>query len=152
MEQNLLEKAKQMFQEVANDMGLVLVSVRYYTGEDGPVLEVLIDKDFSITMEEIQNYTDRVNPLLDAMDDSEEGYVLDISSGGRERLIPFADLGNFLTRWLSVKLRQSGETLLMQLDSFEDGKATFHHFLKGRKKKEVLTEEQAETIHMGYKA
>ncbi len=152
MDQNLLEKAKQMFQEVAADMGLVLVSVRFYTGEDGPVLEVLIDKDFSITMEEIQAYTDRVNPLLDAMDDSEEGYVLDISSGGSERLIPFADLEKFLTRWLSVKVKESGETLLMQLDSYQDGKATFHHFLKGRKKKEVLTEDQVEMIHMGYKA
>ena len=139
MDQNTLEKAKEMFQKAADELGLTLVSTRYYVSkEDGPVLEVLIDRDFEITMDEI--------------DTSEEGYVLDISSGGSQREIPFDSLERFLSRWLDVKLKKNGDVILMQLDKVENGKAFLHHFIKGRKKNEVLTEDDVDSIHMGYKA
>ncbi len=153
MDQTLLEKAKEMFQKSADELGLTLVSVRYYVSkEEGPVLEVLIDRDFEITMDEIQSYTDKVNPLLDEIDDSEEGYLLDISSGGSQREIPFASLSKFISRWLDVKLKKSGEVITMQLDKLEDDKAYLHHFIKGRKKQEILTADDVDTIHIGYKA
>ncbi len=153
MDQNLLEKAKEMFQRCADEMGLTLVSCRYYVSqEEGAVLEVLIDRDFEITMDEIQAYTDKVNPLLDEMDDSEEGYMLDISSGGSLREIPFSSLEKFITRWLDVKMKKSGEVIAMQLDKVEEGKAYLHHFIKGRKKNEVLSIDDVDTIHIGYKA
>lgn len=153
MDQNILEKAKEMFQKSADELGLTLVSVRYYNSkEDGNILEVLIDHDFSITMEEIEKYTELVNPLLDEIDDSEEAYVLDISSGGSEREIDFASLDKFIGKWLDVKLKKTGEVILMQLDQIEDGKAIFHHFIKGRKKKEILTSDEISSIRMGYKA
>ena len=139
MDQNTLEKAKEMFQKAADELGLTLVSTRYYVSkEDGPVLEVLIDRDFEITMDEI--------------DTSEEGYVLDISSGGSQREIPFDSLERFLSRWLDIKLKKNGDVILMQLDKVENGKAYLHHFIKGRKKNEVLTEDDVDSIHMGYKA
>ena len=153
MDQNTLEKAKEMFQKAADELGLTLVSTRYYVSkEDGPVLEVLIDRDFEITMDEIEKFTDKVNPLLDESDTSEEGYVLDISSGGSQREIPFDSLERFLSRWLNVKLKKNGDVILMQLDKVENGKAFLHHFIKGRKKNEVLTEDDVDSIHMGYKA
>ncbi len=153
MDQVLLEKAKEMFQKSAEEMGLTLVSCRYYVSkEEGAVLEVLIDRDFEITMDEIQAYTDKVNPLLDEIDDSEEGYLLDISSGGSEREIPFSSLGKFVSRWLDVKMKKSGDVITMQLDKFEDDKAYLHHFIKGRKKNEVLSADDVDTIHIGYKA
>ena len=153
MDQNTLEKAKIIFQKVADEMGLTLVSTRFYQSkEDGPVLEVLIDHDFQITMEEIQNFTDKVNPLIDEIDSSEEGYLLDISSGGSERVIPFQTLDKFIGQWLDVKLKKNGDVVSMMLDDVKDGKASFHYFQKGKKTKLVLNEDDVDTIHMGYKA
>lgn len=153
MNQITLEKAREIFQKTAEEMGLQLVSCKYIpNGIDGPVLEVLIDKDFNISLDEIGAYTERVNPLLDEIDDSEEGYTLEISSGGSEREIPFSMLPSLLGKWLDIKLKKSGEVIAMMLDEFSDEKATLHYFIKGRKKKEVLTAEDVESIHMGYKA
>lgn len=153
MNQITLEKAREIFQKTADEMGFELVSCKYIPqGVDGPVLEVLIDKDFNISLEEIGAYTEKVNPLLDEIDDSSEGYTLEISSGGSERVISFDMLSGFIGRWLDVKLRKNGEVITMMLDEFDGQKATLHHFIKGRKKKEVLACDDVEVIYMGYKA
>lgn len=153
MNKETLEKAKEIFQKTCDEMSLQLVSVKYITsGSDGPVLEVLIDHDFNITMDEIEQFTEKVNPLLDEIDDSEDGYMLDISSGGSERTISFYDLSFLIGKWLDVTLVESGETVLVQLDSIENDVALFHNFIKGRKKKYELKADMIKVIHMGYKA
>ena len=152
MDSTALNKAKEIFEKTCDEMSLQLISVKYLTSKDGPVLEVLIDKDFNITMDEIETFTEKVNPLLDEIDDSEEGYMLDISSGGSEREIHFSDLEKLVSRYLDIKLKKSQETITAQLDSIEDGVANVHYFIKGRKKKLELKEEDVESIRMGYKA
>lgn len=153
MELSTLEKVKETLAKAAEELSLDLVSVRYYKDEQmGMVLEVLIDKDYQITMDQIQEYTDKVNPLLDEITDLDEAYMLDISSGGSEREIPFEDTSKLLDHYLDIKLAKSGSTITAKALSYEDGKLIVVYFIKGRKKQLVLQKEDVEKIHMGYKA
>lgn len=148
-----LTNIDEILKKACEELSLTLVSTRFYKDpEMGDMLEVLIDKDYSITMDEIEAFTEKVNPLLDALPELDIPYTLDISSGGSEREIPFADLRKFLNHYLDIKLKKSGETITIKPLSFEEGVLKGQYFIKGRKKSVELTEEDIESIHMGYKA
>lgn len=152
MTQELQDKIKKICQDAADELGLTLVSYRYLkNGENGPTLEVLIDKDFDISMKEIEEFTDKVNPLIDQVDDSDEAYYLDISSGGSERDIPFASLYKFENEWLDITLATGEKITALEL-SFDGEIVSVQYFIKGRKKKLRLKKEDIKTIRMGYKA
>ncbi|MCR4699195.1 MAG: hypothetical protein K5762_07520 [Bacilli bacterium] len=153
MELSTLDKVKETLAQAAKELDLDLVSVRYYNDEQmGMVLEVLIDKDYQITMDQIQEYTDKVNPLLDEITDLDEAYMLDISSGGSEREIPFEDTAKLLDHYLDIKMAKSGETITAKALSYNEGELTVVYFIKGRRKQLVLHKDDVEKIHMGYKA
>lgn len=148
-----LTQTKEVLQKACDEMAFQLVSVRYYhDGELGDVLEVLIDKDYNITMDEIQAYTDKVNPLLDEIAELDQPYTLDISSGGSQREIPFEDTPKFVDRYLDIKLSKSQETMTVKVSGFKDDVLSCFYFIKGRKKKLDLRREDISSIHMGYKA
>lgn len=148
-----LEHAKEVLEKSAVDLSLQLISVRFYhDAEMGDVLEVLIDKDYNITMDEIEAYTDKVNPLLDELPELDIPYTLDISSGGSEREIPFEDIKKFVDKFLEIQLSQSNEKVLMKVLSFEDDTLEGQYFIKGRKKVVKLKKEDIISVHMGYKA
>ena len=153
MDQNTLDEVKKVLQKVADELSLQLVSTRYYRDEEmGMVLEVLIDKDYQITMDQIQEYTDKVNPLLDEVTSLEESYMLDISSGGSEREIPFEDCSKLISHYLDIKIKKSGETITAKLLEANDESIDVVYFIKGRRKQLHLSKDEVETIHMGYKA
>jgi ribosome maturation factor RimP len=148
-----LDHVKEVLQAAADELGLELVSVRFYhDAEMGDMLEVLIDKDYQITMDEIQKYTDKVNPLLDEIPELDVPYTLDISSGGSLREIPFEDTSKFVDRYLEIKLSKSKETILAKVSSFQGETLNVFYFIKGRKKNLALRKEDVESVHMGYKA
>lgn len=148
-----LEKAKKIFAEEAKDMGLDLISVKAKQSKDGEILEVFIDKDYAIDMKTIEEYTDRVSPKLDEIVELKDPYFLDISSGGSEREIPYGDVKKLIGHYLEVKVKKSGETLLAKATSVdEENKLHLFYFIKGRKKQVVLSSDEIESIHMGYKA
>lgn len=148
-----LDHVTEVLKKVADEEGLELVSTRFYhDSEMGDVLEVLIDHDYSITMDEIQSYTDKVNPLLDEMPELDIPYTLDISSGGSERLIPFEDTAKFVDRYLDIQLAKTKETITAKVISFADDTLKVSYFIKGRKKTLELKKDDIESVHMGYKA
>ncbi len=148
-----LTNIDEILKKACDELSLTLVSTRFYKDpEMGDMLEVLIDKDYNITMDEIEAFTEKVNPLLDALPELDIPYTLDISSGGSEREIPFEDLGKLLDHYLDIKLKKSGETITIKPLSFEEGVLKGQYFIKGRKKSVELTKEDIESIHMGYKA
>ncbi len=152
MVQELQDEIKNICQKTADEMGLTLVSFRFLAnGDNGPTLEVLIDRDFDISMKEIEEFTDKVNPLIDKVDQTDEAYVLDISSGGSERNIPFEKLSRFLSQWLDITLK-TGEKITALLLSFDGTEMGVQYFIKGRKKKLKLVSADVKTIRMGYKA
>ena len=152
MVQELQDEIRKICQDTAEEMGLVLVSFRFLSkGENGPTLEVLIDRDFDISMKEIEEFTEKVNPQIYEIDDSEEAYFLDISSGGSQRSIPFSMLERFVGSWLDITLT-NGETITAYADAFDGNALLVHYFIKGRKKKLSLEKKDVRTIHMGYKA
>ena len=152
MVHDLQDEIKNICQKTADEMGLTLVSFRFLAnGDNGPTLEVLIDRDFDISMKEIEEFTEKVNPLIDKVDQTDEAYVLDISSGGSERNIPFEKLSRFLSQWLDITLK-TGEKITALLLSFDGTEMDVQYFIKGRKKKLKLVSADVKTIRMGYKA
>lgn len=154
MKEEYLSKAKEIFNKVADEMGITVVSIKSKNDpEMGEVLEVLIDKNFDITIDDIQLYTDKVNELLDLLDDSDvQGYTLDISSSGSEREIDFSLLDCFIDRWLDITLKSSGEKITCKLEEKTAQEIKVYYFIKGRKKTIRLKEEDISSIRMGYKA
>lgn len=154
MNESFLQKAEEIFHQAAIKLSLEVVSIKNYNDpEMGKVLEVLLDHDYNITMEEIEAFTDMVNPLLDEIaDDDKEGYILDIASGASEKKIPFEKLSSFVEQWLDVKLKESGEVKTLFLDEVKDDTAKFHCFIKGKRTKVLLNEQDVLSIKMGYKA
>jgi len=152
MDSEVLEQAREILRKAADEMGVELLSVRYLeTGENGPTLEVRIDKDYAIDMATIEAYTDKVNPLLDALPES-EGYVLDIASGGSERLIPYEDLGKLVGRYLDLELVSGEKVPTAKLLAEDEAGIEVLYFIKGRKKDRKLRKDEVASIHMGYKA
>ncbi len=148
-----LTNINEILKKVCDELSLQLVSTRFYKdSEMGDMLEILIDKDYNITMDEIEAFTEKVNPLLDALPELDFPYTLDISSGGSEREIPFKDIGKLMGYHLDIKLKKTGETITLKPLTFEEGILKGQHFIKGRKKSVELTKDDIESIHMGYKA
>lgn len=152
MDTATLDRVKELCQKEADAQGLELISVRYYDDSlNGKTLEILIDKDYNITMEEIDAFTEKVSPLLDDVPGLDESYLLDISSGGSERKIPFSDLPKLVGHYIDVTLKDK-TTQTMRLEKADAETADFLYFIKGRRKKVSLKAEDVETMKMGYKA
>ncbi len=153
MDKTLLEKAENIFREEAENEGLEVVSIRYFNDPlNGPTLEVLIDKDFQITIDEIEKYTDAVSPLIDELD-IPDSYLLDIGSGGSERDIPVEKLEGLKDiHVFDVTDKNGNTTRNCTYVSSEEGIILFTYFVKGKKTKLKLKEEDIRHIKMGYKA
>lgn len=153
MDKDYLEKVSRICKDVCDEQNLVLVSCKEHQDPElGCMLTVLIDRDFDITLEEIEKFTDTVNPLIDSLGEPEQAYTLDVGSGGSEREIEFNSLNKFISSWLDVKLKKSGEIKTLMLDSKNDDIVSLHHYIKGKKTKVDLKEDDIDSIHMGYKA
>lgn len=152
MDQQTLDTVRKLASEECERSGLELISVRYFVDSlNGPTLEILVDHDYQVTMDEIAALTEALSPRLDGVEGLSDSYILDISSGGGEKEIPFSDLPKLLGRYLDVT-RKGEEKQTMRLEEFDGQKATFVYFIKGRPKKVVLKEQDVGKIKMGYKA
>ncbi len=153
MDKSTLEKAENIFREEAEKEGLEVVSVRFFNDPlNGPTLEVLIDRNFSITIDEIEKYTDAVSPLVDELD-IPDSYLLDIGSGGSQRDIPVEKLEDLKEEHVFDVTDRNGNTVRnCTYVSNEDGLLLFTYFVKGKKTKLKLKEEDVKNIRMGYKA
>ena len=152
METELLKKIHDLLQKDADDEGIELISVKFKHDEMlGRTLEVLIDKNYQITLDEISSFTEKANEILDSISELEDSYILDISSGGSQRDIPFVDLNKLVDHYLDLTLN-GGEKITAKLVDVIDDEAHFIYFIKGRKKKLDLKRDEIKQIHMGYKA
>ena len=103
MDQQTLDVVRKLAKEECDKLGLELISVRFFVDSlNGPTLEILVDHDYQITMDEISKLTESLSPRIDGVEGLEQSYILDISSGGGEKEIPFADLPKLLSRYLDV--------------------------------------------------
>ncbi len=152
MEQKLLDKITELLSKEAENEGIEFISAKFKSDKLlGDVLEVLIDKNYQITLDEISSFTEKANAILDGIPELNDSYILDVSSGGSERAIPFADLSKLLDHYLDLVLTD-GEKITAKLVALNEDEAEFVYFIKGRKKKLNLNSKDIKTIHMGYKA
>ena len=150
MDKSILEKVESILKEEAKKENLQFVSCRYYNDTSGNILEVLVDKDFQITLDEVNSYTSNISTLLDSIEELSEPYMLDVCSGGSERIVQKEDLNKLIDRYLDILLN-NGERLLAKLVSFNDEEIDVFYFLKGRKKKQQIKFDDIKNIHIGYK-
>ncbi len=152
MDQGLLEKITAVLQKEAEEEGIELVSVKFKIDQMlGKTLEVLVDKDYQITLDEITAFSEKASELLDSIEDLTDSYMLDVSSGGSEKQIPFEDLTKLVDHWIDLKLKD-GKKVTAKLVALEDENARFEYFVKGKKVKFQVTKEDVVEMRMGYKA
>jgi ribosome maturation factor RimP len=153
MDQEVLAAVKDVLKKKADEMGLQLVNVRFYNdAENGPTLEVFVDKDYNINLDDISKYTELVSPLLDEIPGLTDSYLLDISSGGSDRIIPNEDVKKLIGHYLDITLKKGDEKLLAKVVSSDEGGFTVLYFIKGRKKQVYLKFVDVKQLKMGYKA
>lgn len=150
MDKSILDKVESILKEEAIKENLQFISCRYYKDTTGNILEVLVDKDFQITLDEVNSYTNSISALLDSLEELNGPYMLDVCSGGSERIIQKEDLSKLIDKYLDILLK-TGERLIAKLVSFNDEEIDVLYFLKGRKKKQQIKFEDITNIHIGYK-
>jgi ribosome maturation factor RimP len=153
MEQTPLDEVRQVLKKAADSLNLQFIDAKVITDkENGPTLEIFVDKDYAITLDEISKYTDVVTPLLDKMGGITDTYMLDISSGGSDREIPESDVSKLIGHYLDITLKKGDEKITAKvLDASTDG-FTALYFIKGRKKQVSLKFADIKLLKMGYKA
>lgn len=151
MDKTILDKIESIAKQEAEKENLQFVSCRFYHHSTlGNTLEILVDKDFQITLDEIDKYTNNVSILLDDIEEFDEPYMLDVCSGGSEREIQFEDLYRLIEQYIDIDLN-NGEKLLAKLLNYNEEEIEVVYFIKGRKKKQIIKFEDIKSIHMGYK-
>lgn len=150
--EELLKKIEKIAEEECDKEGLELVKVSFYHDSlQGDILEILVDKDFNITIEEVETYSTNISTLLDQIDELDFPYSLDVASGGSSKEIPYDQLERFISHYLDIKTIDK-ELKAVKLEKVEDDSISVLYFIKGRKKIEKLDKDRIQSIKIGFKA
>jgi len=80
-----MEKVKNRFNEIVNELGYYLYDVIYEKENGNYVLKVLIENDTFIDIDDCVKVSKRLSEELDTLDPFQEAYNLEVSSSGAER-------------------------------------------------------------------
>ena len=80
---NSVQKAEQLAQKIADEMGLELVEVTLQKESRGKCLCVYVDKDGGLTLDDCEKYHKKVQPLFEDIDYD----IMEVSSPGVDRPI-----------------------------------------------------------------
>ena len=86
---NSVQKAEQLAQKIADEMGLELVEVTLQKESRGKCLCVYVDKDGGLTLDDCEKYHKKVQPLFEDIDYD----IMEVSSPGVDR--PIKNLRDF---------------------------------------------------------
>lgn len=70
----------------------------------GQVLEIIVDKDTSISLDEIVTLSNKVGEFLDTIIKDETPYLLDISSLGAEKPLNLDKLEKYINNYVAIHL------------------------------------------------
>lgn len=149
-----IEQIKKKIEEKLKSLNYRLNSINYQKENQDYYLRIEIDNDDSISMDDIVLVSDNLSSLLDDLDLIKEPYILDISSSGIEKEIPFDKLKDNINAYIGVYLKNS----IKDNDYFEgtlvevnDSSILIKYFLKGAPKKQIIELENINQIKFAIK-
>lgn len=151
LEEFLGKDVQPILEETKDQLSLDYLDSKIYKDNNEVILEVHIDKNFSITIDDIEKFTTIVNEKLDKLEDKIGPYLLDISSSTSDRLIKYEELPFFVNKYLDIKFEKE-ELKDVKLLELDNKKILIRYFIKGRKKELVLLKEDIKEIHASYKS
>lgn len=128
---------KALLEDKLLTMGYTLAEVHYSLSKNGPLLQIVIDKDEPISLDDIVLVSDKISSLLDEEDPIDGPYTLDVSSLGAEKPIPVEKLPHYVGKYVHLHLSHpyQGENILEgKLEKIENENVTLILKIKGKKK------------------
>ena len=84
---NIEEKVEKLLKPKIEDIGYELYDVEYAKEGKNYFLRIYIDKKDGIDLKDCEKVNDLINPILDEANYIKEGYFLEVSSPGIERIL-----------------------------------------------------------------
>ena len=84
---NIEEKVQNLVEPIIEDLGYSLYDVEYAKEGKDYFLRIFIDSKEGISLTDCEKVTNAINDILDKEDCIKEGYFLEVSSPGIERII-----------------------------------------------------------------
>lgn len=84
---NIEEKVEKLLKSKIEDIGYELYDVEYAKEGKNYFLRIYIDKKDGIDLKDCEKVNDLINPILDEANYIKEGYFLEVSSPGIERIL-----------------------------------------------------------------
>lgn len=135
MDAKAIEAARKAAQDTADRLGYQLYGVKLYREGSTQFLEVMVDKDYQVTLDQIEAYSNALSDALDAVVELDEPYTLDVSSPGLEREFPKGDLAKVTGRYVEVDTAGENEGKSRgEIASFDGKTLVLKSFIKGRRK------------------
>ena len=84
---NIEEKVQSLLEPIVNELGYEIYDVEYAKEGKDYFLRIYIDNEKGISLEDCEKVTNGINNILDQADYIKEGYFLEVSSPGIERIL-----------------------------------------------------------------
>lgn len=81
-----------------------LYSIREIKDSRGNVLEIIVDKDDSISLDEIVTLSNKISDFLDSIVKEDLPYLLDVSSLGAEKPLMLDKLDKYVGKYVAIHL------------------------------------------------
>ena len=148
------ETIKNELQVPLEELGYVIFSVKYTRSKKGNVLEIIVDKDYDISIEEIVQVSNLISPLLDVNDYIKENYTLDVTSLGAEKPIEISKLDKYIGKYVNIHLTHpyNGENILEgDLKNIDNGVVELEIKVKSKKKSCLIPLETIDRARLAIK-
>lgn len=148
------ETIKNELQVPLEELGYVIVSVKYTRSKKGNILEIIVDKDDDISIEEIVQVSNLISPLLDVNDYIKENYTLDVTSLGAEKPIQISKLDKYIGKYVNIHLTHpyNGENILEgDLKNIDNGVVELEIKVKSKKKSCLIPLETIDRARLAIK-
>lgn len=149
-----LQKAQDIANQCAEELGLEIESVKFLTKEEGLVLEIIADTEFGLQMDDAVALNERISFRLDEEDFIEEEYFLEVSSIGAERKLKTTrEKQAAVGRFIQVNLKDKSKIayLLGTLETYNDQTLLLKINEKGKITRKEISLEEIEFINLAIK-
>ena len=150
-----IDKIKQMLEQLLMEEKLTLYDLKFEKEGEDSYLRVYVDKDEGrVSLDEIVIVSEKISLALDETEAIKDGYILDVSSAGAEKIIKLANIERYLERYIKVSLHQAvkaSDVYTGTLLSVDETSLTLQINLKGRITKVLLDKDNIKQINQAIK-
>lgn len=139
-----LEEVKKVISDKLKEIKYDLSSIEYVEDGGEKYLRIVVDRKETINMDDIVDVTHCLSDLLDSVNLIDEAYVLDISSKGIETDIDVNKIEDYQNETINISYLRDDEekNIDCKIINIDGENITFQYFVKGAKKKVILTKKE----------